>query len=230
MRGLLTVAALALSATVANANATWTGCKIGAVAGMTAGVTSADATSPFLAGASIALDGLGTDGAEVGGLVGCDLQVGDKFVIGAFADYVFRDQEWSISATDGVDSLKLSTPFGDQWSIGGRAGYLATPTTLVYGLVAYTEAEGGDISLDANGTNLGSLPIGDLKGWSVGGGMETMLAKNVSASLEYRYTMFDTRTIDLGFAAVDLDTDTHSVRAAVAFRFGAETEALLSTK
>lgn len=228
MRGIITLAALALSATVAHAN-TWTGCKIGGVAGLTAATTAASVTSPFLAGASASLDGLGTDGADFGGIVGCDYQFG-SIVVGAFADYVFRDQEWSIGATDGVDSLKISTPFGDQWSIGGRLGYTATPTTLVYVLAAYTEAKGGSIGLAVNGAPVGSVDLGDFKGYSLGGGVETFLAKNVVASLEGRWTRFDSRTLDLGFAAADLETDTLSVRAGLAIRFGADTANLLPTR
>jgi outer membrane immunogenic protein len=216
--GIATAAALALTASAAQAS--WTNCRVGGTAGMTATVTELTATSPFFPGGSVGLDGFGTDGADIGVLAGCDLQVGDRFVVGAFADWVHRDHEFSITATDGVDSLKLATPFGNQWTIGARAGVLTTPTTLVYGLVGYTEAEGGDIGLSFNGTSVGSVSLGDLKGWTVGGGVETEVLKNLVLGLEYRYQHFQTRELDLGIANVDFDTDAHSVRLNVAWRFG----------
>jgi outer membrane immunogenic protein len=216
----VTLAASIVALSAFEASASFTGCRIGGTAGVTASVTEATATSPLFVGGSIGLDGFGTDGADIGVLAGCDLQVGDRFVVGAFGDFVFRDHEWSLTATDGVDSLKLSTPFGNQWTIGVRGGVTLTPTSMLYALVGYSEAEGGDIGISVNGASVGSVSLGDLKGWTVGGGIETEMLKNLVVGLEYRYQHFDTRSLDLGIANVDFDTDAHSVRLNVAWRFG----------
>lgn len=218
--GILTAAALALTASAANAS--WTGCQVGAFGGLTATQTDGGVASPFLGGITASLESFGTDGGEVGLTVGCDLQVADRFIVGAFADYAFRDQEWALSGSAGATSFKLSTAYGDEWSVGVRAGVTVTPTTAVFMTAGYSEAEGGPIGLSINGTSVGSIDLGDYSGWFVGAQMETQVWKNIFLTADYRFHRYDTRTIDLApLATVDLDTDAHTVRMALSFKFGA---------
>jgi len=169
MRRLI-VAMIAMLAAVP-AHAQWTGCRVGAGVGILATSTETTATSSALPGASLVIDGLSTQGVTGTGTVGCDVQVGN-FVIGAFGDYTMQENEWktTIAAFGGLAEVK--TAIKDQWSVSGRAGYLVTPTTLVYGLAAYTEAKTDDLTLSATGLNGLSWDVGNLTGYQVGGGIE----------------------------------------------------------
>ena len=186
---------------------------------MSATYTEAGASFPGAPGVGIGLDGFGTQGAQIGALVGCDLNA-SGWVFGAFADWVHQDLEWRLSATDGVDSASLTTAMGDQWTIGARIGHMITPTTLLYGLVGYSEAKGGDITLASTVGLNGAIDLGDFKGYVLGGGLEAEMMRNVLIGIEYRYGSYDTRRIDLGVANIDLDTETHTARLTLSYRFG----------
>jgi opacity protein-like surface antigen len=77
-------------------------------------------------------------------------------------------------------------------SVIGRAGWLATPTTLVYGLGGWTY---GRFELDSY--NLGLLKVDDYgaQGFTVGGGVEKKLSRSWSLRAEYRYTNFGDKRI-----------------------------------
>ena len=67
-------------------------------------------------------------------------------------------------------------------------GYLANPTTLWYVLGGYYRAS---FDFDFIGRT-------DFGGYFVGGGVETQLAGGWSVRGEYRFTQFDTETLDVG--------------------------------
>ena len=89
------------------------------------------------------LSGIGGEGwlGRIGG--GYDFQLADRFVLGIFGDYTFSDIETSASIIGGGPivggSLEASYNLTaeNSWFVGGRAGYLATPDTLLYGLIGY---------------------------------------------------------------------------------------------
>ena len=219
---LMAVVALAFSATASNAG--WTGCKVGAFAGVSATHTEASLSTPLLPGSSVDIDGLGTQGMNGGLAAGCDLQVG-QFVVGAFGDYTFQDLDWTTGVTfAGTQIAELRTGIEDMWAVGARAGYLATPTTLVYATAGYTEAKSKDLGLSFLSTPVVSWSVGDLSGWFVGGGIETMVWKQLSLAVEYRYSRFETERVALAPLPVDLDLDTdiHAVRLALSYKFGAD--------
>jgi opacity protein-like surface antigen len=134
--------------------------------------------------------------------VGYDRLLGDRFLIGAFADYDFygdSDISFSKSKFYGKDSLTGSVDRDHIWSVGGRLGFLVTPRVLFYGLAAYSQMS-LDGSLNAkfhdpywkgNPTNL-SLRVDDnVGGYSVGGGVEAKLDRRLSLKIEYRFSHFD---------------------------------------
>jgi outer membrane immunogenic protein len=113
---------------------------------------------------------------------GYDFQLGQRFVLGAFADYTFSNAESQVGlfgdyCVEGYDSgiggagtpddcdngvvtatgdLTYTLETGDSWSIGGRAGVLVNPQTLFYGLGAFTRQNmKADLTL-----NTGFAPIG----------------------------------------------------------------------
>lgn len=226
---LLTAAALVLSASAASAG--WTGCRIGVIGGVSA-ATSELSGSVIGAPLSASIDGLGSDGWAAGGIVGCDYQI-DRFVIGGFADYQFQDLKWSAGAVLGGTTIGLDTSLEDQWSVGLRGGITLTPTTLLYGSVGWTQAKSSDITLTVNGTAAGALAVEDAKGWFVGGGIESeFLMPNLFLGIDYRFTRFDSRPLDIapGFVDAGLDTDVHSVKATLTYKFGPASPAPVSMK
>ena len=74
-------------------------------------------------------------------------------------------------------------------SVIGRAGFLATPNTLLYGLGGWTF---GHFDVDQLAFGLGRIDSFDSDGPTVGGGIEQKLSPKWSLRAEYRYTNFGT--------------------------------------
>mgnify|MGYP000043000171 CR=1 FL=1 len=62
------------------------------------------------------------------------------------------------------------------------------------------------------------LEFGFLLGGVVGAGYEAMLSENISLRAEYLYANYGSNTFNAG-GAFNLDVDTHTFRAGVAWRF-----------
>jgi outer membrane immunogenic protein len=177
-------------------------------------------------------------GGPVGGDVGWDVSAGidaelnQMFVVGAFANF-----DWSNIDTEGTfhsDSKTAHVSAFDlknAWTVGGRAGVLITPSTLVYGLLGYSwfdfdnlrvsaiDSGGGSQRSDSGGGFARVLNEPIRSGITVGGGIEQKITPNLSLKAEYRFT-------DLGhIQAIDtVQIDRHSniqmVRVGAAYRFG----------
>lgn len=186
-------------------------------------------------------DDAGSDRGFVFGTaqIGYDRQLHSRFVVGLFADYDWN-RDTDVSTLDvfplGVGDLltvDTSVELDNTWTIGGRLGVLATPSTLIYGLVGWTH---GDLSL----TGVTVTDIADvldvtafsaseeIDALTLGIGVETMLKRGLSLKVEYRYTDLDgvgtTALLDdglaVGTADSDFDADIHSVRAVLTWRPG----------
>jgi hypothetical protein len=93
---------------------------------------------------------------------------------------------------------------------------LIQPTTLVYGLVAYTEVKTSDIA-----SPFLTIAVPDLKGDSVGGGIETSLGNGFFLGAEYRFTQLDKVDLALGGTAVlGIETEVHSATARLTYKLG----------
>jgi len=137
----------------------------------------------------------GSNGGVVGGgQVGYNYQFGTSIVIGAEADI----QGTSIGNNGGNNLSILPSPFtpvntgaillplagnivgsaGLNWfgTVRGRAGWLVTPTLLLYGTGGFAY---GGISAGGGSTTA--------TGWTAGGGVEWLFLPNWSAKLEYLY-------------------------------------------
>lgn len=190
--GAIGAMAMVLGLNTGSAEAqSWSNCYIGAIGGY------ASAGVEIFNGVDVS-----TDGFTVGAQAGCDVQVGQRFVIGAFGDVEFSD----IEVANKVD-LDL------KWTLAARAGYLLTPTSLAYVLAGYTWTDLGGVAADY---------IGDLSGMTIGGGLETQFTPNWGTKLEYRYTMFD----DIGPIGSDVDLDGHEIKVGLVYRFGAAPDVL----
>jgi outer membrane immunogenic protein len=241
LRKKLTVSALALSAVLGTADAAnadnWTGCHVGAFGGVSAvkhELTSRYSESyegtPYWAEEE-ALNGLGGDGIQIGVAAGCDYQQpSSRLVVGGFADYAIQELETTASGSgtyygEPEYAYREEVSIDNQWSIGARAGVLVNAKTLAYALVAYTQA-------DTSGNFDGGLTGDDdetLKGWQVGGGLETYITPRLSLKGEYRYSVFDTHELASGayvdgdYAGSwreDLDTTQHTFRVGLNYHLG----------
>lgn len=197
------------------ASAGWTGCYVGAHGGLAAGNLNTDLTVVG-AGSLLNVDGFSATGSEYGLQVGCDYQM-NQFVLGAFADYSWYNADFSITSPLLGASL-ATTGLDTSWSIGGRAGFIVNKSTLIYGLVAWSQMEMKPINV-LMGAAL--LPLGSTDGISVGGGIETELMPNVRLKLEYRYTQYDKITAPIipTFLNLDVEPDVHSVRLGISYAF-----------
>jgi outer membrane immunogenic protein len=182
------------------------------------------ALSPNVDAAAIAATGSGTGANNFGGFVGggeigYNWQLAPTIVAGAEVDIqgvAGRSGESSFwSASPG--SINPSHTFGGAVSasqnldslgtVRGRIGYLATPSLLIYatGGLAYggahlsssfvgTETDG--VGAQAGGEFSGVAASGARVGWTAGGGLEWMFARNWSAKVEYLY--YDLGSVSVG--------------------------------
>lgn len=169
------------------------GCHGTIIGGMAATKTdTAIDTNLFGPTANVAnLNGLGSNGSLVGLGAGCDWQV-DKFVLGAFGDYVWHNgQEVNGSVNLFGPALGITMGFDRQWTIGGRGGFMVTDATLVYALLGWTKLTSSGVS------GIVSANVPDFTGVVVGGGIETAISKHIKLGFEYRHTGFDSQTVAL---------------------------------
>lgn len=133
----------------------------------------------------------------------------DAFVVGVLADYDFYFGDGSQGSTtiSDVGTVSYETELKNVWSVGGRAGLLAMPNLLLYGMGGYSQArlDGNvaavaDLSLDHQpnlehpDTRLSVKLPDELHGFFVGGGGEIRLTDNLGLKLEYRYTRFQSES------------------------------------
>lgn len=118
---------------------------------------------------------LGTVGA------GCDYQVGGRWVLGAFADGTWSDikgdQMVRISGMGDATIGRLTNDWS--WAVGGRIGYLVTPSVLSYFNAGYTQAHFKQVDYYVNFAPVdptgGSIPAQKFDGFFVGTGIEYAL-------------------------------------------------------
>lgn len=180
----------------------------------------------------------GNDDWDVFGTVqlGYDRVVHNRLLIGVFSDFDFYHDAKSAFAVagDGAD-IKVELELENVWHVGGRLGVLVTPRILLYGVGGYSRANlDGRIS---DGLGASFKLSDDVDGYFVGGGGEIKLRSNVALRLEYRWTDFGSLSATQGDAVAplalaclaacppdklktDVDGDSHSVRAALVFKFG----------
>ncbi len=186
------------------------------------------ALSPNVDAAAIAATGSGTGANNFGGFVGggeigYNWQLAPTIVAGVELDIqgvAGRSGDTSFfSAAPG--SINPSHMFGGAayasqnldylGTARGRIGFLATPSLLIYatGGLAYggahlsssfagTEADG--LGAQAGGEFSGVAVAGAQVGWTAGGGLEWMFARNWSAKVEYLY--YDLGSVSVGGPAL----------------------------
>ncbi len=134
----------------------------------------------------------------VGG--GCDLQFGQRWVIGAFGNYDFADikGDSAIPNTNLVGREKQDSA----WAVGGRLGYTLTPTILTYVNGGYTQArfDGFGLSSQVDGTPANAqIGAHTYSGWFVGSGFEYNLGfmPGLFWRTEYRFAQYGRDTLPI---------------------------------
>ena len=174
--------------------------------------------------------------------LGYDHQFGGRWVAGVFADYDFgnRNGHFSPGNVGDLYDVHLSQKDGHAWSLGGRLGVLASPSTLLFLSAGWTQVSTEtDLSFWYDGDRRIKLDK-ERDGWFVGAGIETQLGRGFSLRGEYRFTRLDGdhRNLTLGEGyycgeecyyksrlELDRDLDVHSVRAVLVYKFGRREEA-----
>ena len=211
----------------------WTGCYVGAHVGYgwNHATDTDNPNSDYALGNPIDIDGNGFLG---GGQIGCDYQLQSNFVIGIQGDLSATGIEGSTLvsfAPFGIPST-VNTHSKTDWigTLTGRLGY-SMDRSLFYvkGGVAWAHDKySGDVNVGifvnetVNATDTRT-------GWILGGGFEHAFDKNWSASIEYNYMDFGTRTetfplvtpIVAGtFYIGDIDQRIQTVKFGINYRFG----------
>lgn len=164
-----------------------------------------------------------SDGVAYGGAAGFDFDL-RGLVLGAEGEFVGANIDDEQSFSDGASNFRAAFDVGRDLYVGGRIGFRATPTTLVYGKAGYTNT-GCDIDVEAGAGGAVNLD-GTIDGYRLGAGVEHVIsantAGNIYAKLEYRYSNYrNVKIKDDGFDAddLDIDIDRQQVMAGIGIRF-----------
>jgi outer membrane immunogenic protein len=115
---------------------------------------------------------------------GYDKRVADRVVIGAEAGLDFASDD-ETQASVGGTTYSVDPKYS--FDVTARAGFLATPETLVYARGGYTNARVRTSLASLAGVESDS---DNQDGWLAGAGVERQIKDNVSARLEYRHSKF----------------------------------------
>jgi outer membrane immunogenic protein len=129
-----------------------------------------------------------------GGMFGVDAGYNfrmNRVVVSPFVEYGWTNHSTDLSVLEATASLTHN----DEWSVGGRLGYLVNNTTLVYGLLAFTEI---DASFKSNVAVTGLNTNVSWDGYTIGLGFESVFARtsagDFSYKLEGRHAQFGKQT------------------------------------
>jgi len=195
----------------------WTGFYVGAYAGAILGEGN------FTVFQSLPLRGAGFVG---GGTIGYNWQWSPTVVLGAEADFGYRD---AINSFAQGNLSTTQTAAGILGSFRGRAGYAFAPRWLAYataGLAFGSSFNPGSFVQTApfilGNDNAGTTVR---PGWTAGGGIEYALTDQISLKGEYLYTwLADTGVAygtNRGPATLNVGSAGHVVRGGVNWHFGA---------
>jgi opacity protein-like surface antigen len=133
-----------------------------------------------------------------GGQLGYNYQLASNFVIGTEVDAAFTSlKDTTISVDQPLNVANTVATAGDikfLGSVRARAGY-AADRTFIYGTGGFAVAQ-GQFTSTLNGAPLAQVGTDKQThdGWVAGAGIETALAGNWTAKLEYLYYRFGNET------------------------------------
>lgn len=185
---------------------------------------------------SLAIFGIGQttgyDGGARGGFgtvsAGFDYQFTPRIVGGVLANYDFASIKGKFDSSLYISpqlGLTLEQKLKSSWAVGGRLGWLATPSTLTYVSAGYTEAEFDASTLALVGFPSGAIGGHTHQGYFLGSGLESKLdflpGKNWSLKTEYRYVDYSAKSLDIGGAAFEFKPIVQTVRMELSYKFNA---------
>lgn len=162
---------------------------------------------------------------------GYNWQAAPYWVVGIEADFAWADGDKSVARLPGAFAVNPgdSSTFTQKWDAGVRArvGYLIAPTALIFltGGAAWQDVDASATCSAATcGTALAQTNNKTLSGWTIGGGLEGMLARNWLLRLEYRYADYGTTRLTyftgLNATVISGDVTTHTALVGIAYKFG----------
>lgn len=122
------------------------------------------------------------NGGTAGALIGYDLPLGDRLIVGGFGSIAYSTTK---DCSDAGGCIKA----GREIEGGARVGFKVQPQTLIYAKGAYVNGAvrdtfgGGDLSVHRDG-------------WRAGAGVEYALNKHAYVKAEYDYTRFNRVSFD----------------------------------
>lgn len=135
------------------------------------------------------LSSVGAGGGVFGLNGGYNFTAG-RWLVGPTFEFNWANNSADLSVYNGAYTAKIS--HNNEWSIGGRLGYLATPQTVLYGLAAFASA---DVSVSTSQPVEGLNTGVSFSGYTLGVGAESFLTRDVSLKLEGRWTQFGKETL-----------------------------------
>ncbi len=167
-----------------------------------------------------------TDGFVGGGHVGYLHQFQGGFVLGVEGDVEYSGIDGANSATAvvgrNVIRARVSQDFDVNASARLRAGY-AFGNILAYATGGYAYAHADTAAgFSVNNVTVDRVSRSEgLNGYTVGGGVEALLAEKISLGVEYRYTDLENSRVQGRGVIPDfkVDNDFHAIRARVSYHF-----------
>ncbi|WP_119268948.1 outer membrane protein [Taklimakanibacter deserti] len=213
------------TADVVEPQVSWTGFYVGANAG--AGGT-VDKLTLDVGGDDPSFDGIGGEGFLGSLMAGYNWQVSDSIVLGLQGDIGIADLKSKLDASAEFLGLEaeLDAETKLEWFANAslRAGYLATPETMLYVIGGYSYAH---VKQEAELTV--GIPQGliidedisekqDLDGFHIGAGAEAMLTDSLTLRAEYRYTQYGKEDF-FGIDGIESKLATHTGTVGIAWLF-----------
>ncbi|KAB2917803.1 MAG: porin family protein [Hyphomicrobiaceae bacterium] len=201
----------------------WSGFYIGAGIGYGHLVTENNYYEPSATISSSSWKGEGGAGGLGSVVLGFDRQFREKYVAGLFVEYDWSSVE--ISYTNNTLTSEETFRLERSLNVGARAGFLLTPSTLLYATAGYSWAKGKSdryFDIDPAGPSYYSgVTSVNFNGPFVGLGMETQLGRNLALHGEVRYTMFGEEVTNYqpGILTDKTEADLLSARLVLSYKF-----------
>lgn len=192
----------------------WTGVYLGGAIGGGMGFAQ---TNTF-AGAASASFNSGGQGLLGGFFAGGDWQFSPQALVGVMADYTFQGLSGGINLNTPAGSAYATADQNRQWSVMGRLGWLAVPSTLLYAAGGYSQLNvRASAAASLGGATAFAQRDTSFSGFTVGPGIETVVTGGWTTRLEYRFSQFEQKEVTPG---VTYQPSNHTIRAGIAYKFG----------
>jgi outer membrane immunogenic protein len=185
----------------------WTGCYLGGGGGYGLyDLATQLSFSPGVVNVPLDQGGRGWFGTVQ---VGCDFQFSSNWVVGAFGDWDWSRIHGAHTGEDrSVGLIQGDMDLDRTWSVGGRIGYLVTPSFLTYLSGGWTQAHFGQAAYAVAGGALTGLaaPAATYNGYFLGSGVEYAIGflPGLYWKTEYRFADYSAQNLAVFATATGL--------------------------